>query len=581
MLFRIRRVHDQVLPVDRAAVAQVQAILKAQFPEVRQKDVDLLPENIVNPFEHGFRTLVLVAERRPGKVAGFALVLHEPDLGFCWLDFISAAMGRTGGGIGGALYRAVREEALALDAKVVLMECAPDDPALCPDLDPQVMAQNRARLRFYEQFGARPVVGTAYETPVDPGDTCAPFLVCDPLLPGRSFPRDLARRAVRAILERKYAWLCPPAYVARVVASFGDDPVRLRPPRYVRKPVPAPAPMPAREPVLLVASDCHEIHHIRERGYVESPARVRSILRELRGSGLFEERRPQHFGDQWLLRVHAADYVSYFKRVCARLEPNQPVYPYVFPVRNATRPPRDLSVRAGYYCVDTFTPLTHNAFVAARRAVDCALTCARAVASGTRVAYALVRPPGHHAERRYFGGFCYFNNAAVVAEYLAAHGKVAILDLDYHHGNGQQEIFYERADVLTVSIHGDPSFAYPYFSGFAEERGHGAGQGFNLNLPLPETVDGPAYREALDKALRRIRRFAPAFLVVALGLDTAKADPTGTWSLRSEDFAANGARVGGLHLPTVVVQEGGYGVRVLGRNALAFFEGLGRAMGPH
>ena len=263
---------------------------------------------------------------------------------------------------------------------------------------------------------------------------------------------------------------------------------------------------------------------------------------------------------------------------CTRHAPAYPrgksVYPYVFPIRNAARPPKQLSVRAGYYCIDTFTPLNPNAYLAAKRAVDCTLTAADGILGGRRLAYSLVRPPGHHAERRVFGGFCYFNNNAIAAHYLSEFGKVAILDLDYHHGNGQENIFYERNDVLTVSIHGHPNFAYPYFSGFADERGSGAGEGFNVNLPLPETLDGRQYRETLQKALKAVARFDPQFLIVALGLDTAKGDPTGTWLLTAKDLEQNGRMVGALDKPTLVVQEGGYRTRTLGINARHFFTGL-------
>jgi acetoin utilization deacetylase AcuC-like enzyme len=185
-----------------------------------------------------------------------------------------------------------------------------------------------------------------------------------------------------------------------------------------------------------------------------------------------------------------------------------------------------------------------------------------------------VRPPGHHAERRSFGGFCYFNNAAVAAQYLSPFGKVAILDIDYHHGNGQQDIFYARNDVLTISIHGDPKFAYPYFTGFPDERGVNLGEGFNVNIALPEAQNGAQYRKALASALEAVSRFRPAFLVVSLGLDTAKGDPTGTWHLGAKDFEANGRLIAGLRLPTLVVQEGGYRIRTLGTNARAFFTGL-------
>ena len=307
---------------------------------------------------------------------------------------------------------------------------------------------------------------------------------------------------------------------------------------------------------------------------MEAPVRVESILREILPTGLFDRIPPRRYSERHILAVHDAEFVEYLKRMSRTIKPGETVYPYVFPIRNRSRPPVELAVRAGYYCIDTFTPLTSNVFIAAKRAVDCAITAAVKVRDGARLAYVLVRPPGHHAEPRNFGGFCYFNSTAAAAHFLSAHGTVAILDIDYHHGNGQQEIFYARNDVFTVSIHGNPRFAYPYFSGFASEVGVEPGLGFNFNDPLPEEVDGKRYREALQEQARRVARFRPQYLVVALGLDTAKADPTGTWSLGREDFRANGEIIGRLGLPTLVMQEGGYNNRVLGQNARAFFEGL-------
>ncbi len=577
-MFRIRRVYDTILAGDRAAVGQVQAMLSERLSGVEPKDIGALPDRLRHPVRHGFRAILYVAESQRRVVKAFALVYHEPEIGFLWLDYLVSASDAGGRGLGGTLYERVRSDASELGAWAVLFECLPDEPALCRD--PIARRQNQARLRFYENYGARPVVGTAYETPVKEGGDQPPLLVVDTL--GSSPPpgRRKVRAAVRAVLERKYGQLCPRDYIEKVVASFRDDPVRLRPFRYLTAPLvtaapeASPAPAPPDRRIALVVNDRHMIHHVRERGYVESPVRIDTIRRELSSTGLFDELPPHRFPDRHLLAVHDGGYVRYLERVCARVGQGRAVYPYVFPIRNVARPPKELEIRAGYYCIDTFTPLDGNAYRAARRAVDCALTAARSLLDGRRLAYALVRPPGHHAERRVFGGFCYFNNAAIAAAELARHGRVAILDLDYHHGNGQQDIFYERGDVLTVSIHGHPNFAYPYFSGFADEKGTGSGLGANRNYPLEERVDGERYREVLARALRRVERHGTEILVVALGLDPARKDPTGTWDLNAADFAGNGRMVGALRLPTLVVQEGGYRIRSLGVNARSFFVAL-------
>jgi len=571
-VFRIRRIFDTLLAANRSALAQVETILREQFPALAPAKQREIPQLLANPLKQRFKAILYVAEDHRGRVKGFALLSHEPELRFGYLDYISAASGTTGRGIGGALYERVREEGRELGELAIFFECLPDDPALCRDA--AVLKQNRARLKFYEQYGAYPLAGTRYETPLQPDDDNPPYLVCDPLGQSRLPSLAEARHIVRAILERKYGDLCPQDYIEMVVASLQDDPVRLRAPRYLRKELPAEPPATGNGKIALVVNDRHEIHHVRERGYVEAPVRIASIRREIERTGLFHEFSPRPFPERHLRAVHAADYLAYFKRMCTTLPADQALYPYVFPVRNAARPPRQLVRRAGYFCIDTFTPLHVNAYPAARRAVDCTLTAADRVLERGGLAYALVRPPGHHAERRFFGGFCYFNNAAIAAEYLASYGRVAILDLDYHHGNGQQQIFYRREDVLTLSIHAHPNVAYPYFSGFADEKGRDAGTGFNFNLPLPEEVDANDYFRAVARALQRVRRFRPEFLVVCLGFDTGKGDPTGTWNLGAKDFERLGQTLGGVRLPTLVVQEGGYRTRSLGVHARHFFSGL-------
>jgi len=573
-MFRIRRIYDDVLPINQAAIQEVRQIFHKQFPLAASSDIDELAEKLRNPFRQQFRTVLYVAENSRGHVLGFAIVLHDPQIGFCYLDFLATRTNVVGRGVGAALYEHVRDEARRLRAQGLFFECLPDDPEHCAD--GELRKQNAARLRFYERYGARPIVGTAYETPLpDSSRDCLPHLVFDDLDQGTPLRLELGRRVVKAILERKYAKICSPEYVRKVLTSLRDDPLRQREFRYVRSPTIRRVAAPhSGERIAVTINDKHDIHHVRERGYVEAPVRIKAIRHELEPSGLIEILPVREYALKHIRAVHAPEFIEYLHRACEHLPTGKSIYPYVFPIRNAARPPKELSVRAGYFCLDTFTPLNGNTFLAAKRGVDCTLTAADAVLDGRRVAYALVRPPGHHAERRAYGGFCYFNNCAVAAHYLSQHGHVAILDIDYHHGNGQQDIFYERADVLTVSIHGAPDFAYPYFSGFADERGTGIGEGFNLNIPLSETQDGAQYRRALRKALEAVRAFDPKFLVVALGFDPAKGDPTGSWLLTSKDFEENGRMIGQLRLPTLVVQEGGYLTRTLGTNARHFFRGL-------
>jgi len=570
-MFRIRKVHDPLFPLEAKTIEQVQDIMHKRFPELGEDKIRDLPQQLLNPLKFRFRTILFVAENRNGNVKGFALLMVDPNLKFCFLDFIAVKEGSSGG-LGSAIYQRVREEALELNSIGIFFECLPDDPQICKD--ESKIPENKARLRFYEKFGAFPVAGTKYETPVDDKDDSPPYLVFDDLGRGNPLEKKKAVKIVKAILQRKYGDYCPPKFIKDVINSFNDDPVKLRLPKYVIKPKFAELVTEKDFKIKLVVNHKHSIHHIRERGYVESPVRIETILKEIEKTGFFKKVEPEEFAERRIKKVHDPKLVNFLKKVCTSIEEGKSVYPYVFPIRNPLKPPRDLTVGAGYYCMDTFTPLNKNAWLAARSGVDCALTAADIVLHEGKVAYALLRPPGHHAESKVFGGFCYLNNGAIAAEYLSGYGKVAMLDIDYHHGNGQQDIFYKRKDVLTVSIHGHPSFAYPYFAGFAEEKGEGDGLGFNINIPLEEKITPGKYLSALFKAVSIVTRFKPDYLVLLIGFDTAEGDPTGTWPLSANDFFNNGKIIGSLKKPTVIIQEGGYKNQSIGINARKFFEGF-------
>lgn len=577
-MLRIRKISNPYLSVNKRSIEQVKALIRQQFSALSPEKVEEISDELVNPLKYKYRATLFVADNYNENIKGFALLLHFSDLNCFYLDYLAVAPLKSSSGVGSALYQRVREEAISFYAKGLFYECLPDDPLLSKD--PLILEQNKNRLAFYEKFGACPIVKTKYETPVKPGESDPPYLVYDDLGINDKLERDYLKNVVYAILRRKYGSYCPEEYVQMVVESIQDDPVKIRPYRYQKKKnvyVSSSAPA-AKSNILLFVNNNHEIHHVKERGYVEAPVRIGSILKEIIPEGIFEEQKIIHYPDHFITNVHDPKYFVYFKNVVKKIAKDSSVYPYVFPIRNNTKSPKDLSVRAGYFCFDTFTPLNANAFQAARAGVDCALTAADSILQGASAAYVLTRPPGHHAEKNVFGGFCYFNNNAIAADFLSHYGKVAILDLDYHHGNGQQQIFYNRSDVFTLSIHGYPGFAYPYFSGFSSEKGEEEGSGFNKNYPLPETITYEIYRNHLLKASEHIMKFKPDFLIVSIGFDTAKGDPTGTWPLVAKDFYQNGQIIATLALPVLFVQEGGYRTQNLGKNAKAFFRGFYDAM---
>ena len=572
-MFRISHVLGVHREYDRRCIAEIQSLLHAAFPHAGVGD-DYIARKLSDQTSRGYPTILLAAHGPGDRIMGFAAVDYFESIGFAYLDFIVAEAKRRGRGLGGALYEALREDLIARGANGLFFEVPTDDPAQVTN--PAQLKANKARLKFYERYGAFPILGTLYDQPVRPGKPVEPRLLYDPLANPKPLEAAELRSIIQLILTQRYKYQEEEPYVQQLLGSVKDSPVRLRRPRYAGQAGARPEKMPRRlQPLKVFCSARHALHHVRERGYVERPARVDVILKALDALPDVERLPVRNFGEKPIRAVHDTDFVNYLRNFCHEIPKDELVYPYVFPIRRTERPPYDKYRRAGYYCIDTFTPLSHDAYKAARAAVNVALSGAEAIVAGNPLVYSLCRPPGHHAERDTYGGFCYFCNGAIAAQYLAAKfGRVASLDIDYHHGNGAQDIFYNRSDILTVSIHGHPSFAYPYFSGFADEIGEGEGKGFNHNLPLPEDVHDARYLNALDDALGIVRKFKPEVLVVPVGLDIAKADPTGTWSVTPEGLFEVGYRIGAMRLPTLMVQEGGYNIRSLGRNAAKLLTGV-------
>jgi acetoin utilization deacetylase AcuC-like enzyme len=316
----------------------------------------------------------------------------------------------------------------------------------------------------------------------------------------------------------------------------------------------------------------------------EKPERAEIILTRIREIGLGDVESPAAFPIEHITAVHAPVLVDFLRAAhteWSALRRPGAAYPIAFAGGGMRRDRTGGSVdtKLARYCIDAATPITATTWLAARAAADCALSAAALIMRGDSAAFALCRPPGHHAGIDYYGGYCFLNNAAIAAQYLREHGmpKVAIVDVDYHHGNGTQNIFYERGDVYYASIHADPDFDYPFLLGYADEKGAGAGEGANLNLPLPEGTAWDRWAAAFDHALAAIARFAPAAAVVSLGVDTYKADPISRFRLDSEHYLRIGEKLAALKLPTVFVMEGGYAVAEIGINTVNVLQGFAGA----
>jgi acetoin utilization deacetylase AcuC-like enzyme len=326
----------------------------------------------------------------------------------------------------------------------------------------------------------------------------------------------------------------------------------------------------------------HQPKHFMANGAIlpnpEQAERIDILLAGARAAGC-EVQAPVDAGLGPIAAIHSAEYLTFLQNIYARWRridgAGEEVIPNIHPANRSDSYPKSAIGQAGYHQADTACPIASGTWEAAYWSAQSAVTGVDAVLGGDRAAYALSRPPGHHAFGDLAGGFCFLNNSAIAAERVLASGlRPAILDVDVHHGNGTQGIFYNRRDVLTVSIHADPARFYPFFWGHAQERGQGAGLGYNLNLPLARGTDDSGFLATLDTALQQIRSFGTDVVIIALGLDAYEGDPFKGLAVTTPGFARIGAAIAELGLPTLFVQEGGYICDALGDNLTSVLGGF-------
>ena len=331
--------------------------------------------------------------------------------------------------------------------------------------------------------------------------------------------------------------------------------------------------------MLTVYSDDHQLHRGKfelSDGELlpcfECPERADFVLESIRRASLGDIIEPDNFGLDPVLRVHDARFVEFLQAawdLWAAEGRNCDALPLNWAVRGMRQiEPEHIDGKLSYFSFDAGTPITSGTWRAVTSAANVALTGAAKLLGGEGCVFSLCRPPGHHVSADVYGGYCYLNNAAIAAQHLLDQdaSKVAILDVDYHHGNGTQSIFYGRDDVLFVSIHGDPDQEFPYFLGRSDETGEGAGNGYNVNFPLRWQSSAKAWFDALEKGCALVDDYAPDYVVISLGVDTYIEDPISEFRLITEDYLKMGSRIAKLGVPMLFVLEGGYAVDAIGTN---------------
>ena len=340
--------------------------------------------------------------------------------------------------------------------------------------------------------------------------------------------------------------------------------------------------------MITVFSEKHHLHFGRyeliDGQFVtpyERPERLDIIMQRIAEVKLGQIVEPREFGLEPVARVHKPEFIEFMRTAHASWQQRHgdtDALPICWPSRTfRQKPPVEIDGRLSYYSFDAGTPITAGTWQAVTASVNVALTGVELIQNGEESVFSACRPPGHHAAPDIYGGYCFFNNAAIAAQALLdkGAGRVALLDVDYHHGNGSQSIFYDRADVLYVSLHGDPGQEFPYFLGYADETGTGSGEGYNCNFPMPWGTRWDDYRQCLEQGLAQIRQYSPHALVISLGVDSYEKDPISRFKLKSEHFLEMGSKIAQqVHCPSLFIMEGGYAVDEIGINVVNLLTGF-------
>ena len=315
----------------------------------------------------------------------------------------------------------------------------------------------------------------------------------------------------------------------------------------------------------------------------EKPQRAEFVLEAVKERNFGEIIEPSEFPIEHILKIHTKDYIDFLMNGFDEWSKiySSNAFATAFNIQHGCKgPPKAIEGKLGYYLADTSLSLTETSWEALKVSTDIALTAQKLMLNGEKTAFALCRPPGHHASASFGAGYCFLNNVAIATQYALDNGakRIAILDIDYHHGNGTQDIFYSRDDVLFLSIHGDPNEEFPYFLGHADEKGNGLGLGYNYNYPLPMKSDWKEYKKALESAINEIHTYKPDQIIVSLGVDTYKDDPISQFLLENKNYFEIGSMIKEINIPTLFIMEGGYAVQEIGINVANVLEGFTKSI---